>query len=143
MLKIRLQRVGRRNDPSFRVVVTDSHRSTKTGSFLEVLGSYSPIHHIANLKKERILHWISKGAQTSGTLHNLLIKEGVREGKKVNVLPRHTAIVKEQTTGNPQPTINKAEDSTPETEAAPEEMVATVPDEQPAPEPIAEQKPAE
>src|SRR3989344_7577027 len=95
MLKIRLQRVGRRNDPSFRVVVTDSHRSTKTGSFLEVLGSYSPTHHIANLKKERILHWISKGAQTSGTLHNLLIKEGVRQGKKINVLPRHTAIVKE------------------------------------------------
>ena len=97
MLKIRLQRVGRRNDPSFRVEVTDSHRSTKTGSFLEVLGSYSPIHHIASLKKERILHWISKGAQTSGTLHNLLIKEGVREGKKVNVLPRHTPIIKEQT----------------------------------------------
>ncbi|OGG47584.1 30S ribosomal protein S16 [Candidatus Kaiserbacteria bacterium RIFCSPHIGHO2_01_FULL_51_33] len=142
MLKIRLQRVGRRNDPSFRVVVTDSHRSTKTGSFLEVLGSYSPIHHIASLKKERILHWISKGAQTSGTLHNLLIKEGVREGKKVNVLPRHTPIIKEQTTGNPQPAI-KAEDSTPKIEAASEEEVAPVPDEQPAPEPIAEQKPAE
>src|SRR3989344_6288473 len=142
MLKIRLQRVGRRNDPSFRVVVTDSHRSTKTGSFLEVLGSYSPTHHIANLKKERILHWISKGAQTSGTLHNLLIKEGVREGKKVNVLPRHRAIIKEQATINPQPTT-KAEDSTGETEAVPEEVVASAPDEQPAPEPTAEQKSAE
>ena len=96
MLKIRLQRIGRRNDPSFRVVVTDSHESTKTGNFLEVLGSHSPTHHVTNLKKDRILHWISKGAQTSGTIHNMLISQGVTQGKKINVLPRRTVIKKEE-----------------------------------------------
>ena len=42
MLKVRLQRVGRRNDPSFRVVVTDSQNAAKSGKFLEIVGSYDP-----------------------------------------------------------------------------------------------------
>jgi small subunit ribosomal protein S16 len=96
MLKIRLQRTGRKNDPSFRVVVIDSHRGPKTGNYLEMLGSYAPRRHAVALKKERILHWISKGAQVSGTMHNLLITEGVRQGKKVNVLPRKRPIVSEK-----------------------------------------------
>ena len=96
MLKIRLQRVGRRNDPSFRVVVTESKRGPKTGNFLEILGSYSPQEHRRALKADRILHWISKGAQVSGTMHNLLITEGIREGKKINVLPRKTPIKKDE-----------------------------------------------
>ena len=42
MLKIRLQRIGRKNDPAFRVVLTDSKNSTKSGRFLEILGTYNP-----------------------------------------------------------------------------------------------------
>ena len=40
MLKVRLQRIGRKNDPSFRVVLTDSKNSTKSGKFLEILGNF-------------------------------------------------------------------------------------------------------
>ena len=42
MLKIRLQRIGRKNDPSFRAVLTDSKNSTKSGKFLEIVGTYNP-----------------------------------------------------------------------------------------------------
>ncbi len=88
MLIIRLQRVGRKNDPSFRVVVTDSKNGTRSGKYLEVLGSYDARKGKASLEKERISHWISMGAKTSGTMHNLLVSHKVVKGKKVNVLPQ-------------------------------------------------------
>jgi small subunit ribosomal protein S16 len=57
MLKIRLQRIGRKNDPSFRAVLTDSKNSTKSGKFLEILGNYNPKDGTANFKGERIKYW--------------------------------------------------------------------------------------
>lgn len=77
MLTIRLQRVGRKNDPNFRVVVTDSRRAPKSGGFLEVLGSYNPKLNAARLKAERITYWLSHGAQTSDTVRSLLLKNKI------------------------------------------------------------------
>lgn len=88
MLKIRLQRIGRKNDPSFRVVLTDSKNSTKSGKFLEILGTYNPKQKTLNFKNEDIKSWISKGAQVSDTMHNFLVREKVIEGKKLNALSR-------------------------------------------------------
>lgn len=92
MLKIRLQRIGRKNDPSFRAVLTDSKNSTKSGKFLEILGTYNPKVGEKNLNKnfqtDRIKYWISKGAKCSDTMHNFLVHDKVIEGKKVNVLPK-------------------------------------------------------
>ena len=92
MLKIRLQRIGRKNDPAFRVVLTDSKNSTKSGRFLEILGTYNPKAGEKILNKnfntERIKHWLDKGAKLSDTLHNFLVQDKVIEGKKVNVLPK-------------------------------------------------------
>ncbi len=87
MLKIRLQRVGRKHEPTFRVVLTDSRNSTKSGRLLEVLGSYDPRgkRGAQGLKKERISYLISKGAQPTGSIHNLLIKNGILTGKKIHV----------------------------------------------------------
>lgn len=82
---IRLQRVGRKNDPSFRVVVTDKRNSPKSGRFLEIVGTYDSRKDRTELKKERILNWISKGANPTNTIHNLLIEKGVIEGKKIDV----------------------------------------------------------
>lgn len=96
MLKIRLQRVGRKNDPSFRLLVTESTRSPKSGDYIELLGSYDPKRSTEKLNAERITYWLSQGAQTSGTVHNLLVQHSVIKGKKVNVLPKKTPIVKEQ-----------------------------------------------
>ena len=88
MLKIRLQRIGRKNDPAFRAVLTDSKNSTKSGRFLEILGTYNPKAGEKKLETDRIKYWMSKGAKCSDTMHNFLIHDKVIEGKKVNVLPK-------------------------------------------------------
>lgn len=95
MLKIRLQRVGRKHEPAYRLVLTDSKNSTKSGKFLEILGNYdSRRGEQSAFKAERITHWMSKGAQTSDTVHNLLISKKIIEGKKKNVLPKKSPITK-------------------------------------------------
>lgn len=97
MLKIRLQRVGRKNDPSFRVIVTEhSTAAKKPGSFQEVLGSYDPRKDTHELKVERVKYWMERGAQASGTVHNLLLNAGVITGKKINILPKKTVPAKEE-----------------------------------------------
>ena len=88
MLKIRLQRTGRKNDPAFRVVLTDSKNSTKSGKFLEIVGNYNPKKGKTDFNAERILHWISMGAKLSDTMHNFLVDKNIIKGKKINVLPR-------------------------------------------------------
>ena len=96
MLKIRLQRVGRKNVPTFRVVLTDSKNSTKSGKFLEVLGNYDPVNNIKEIKADRVKHWISMGAKPSETIHNFLIDKKIIPGKKINNLPKKKPIKKEE-----------------------------------------------
>jgi len=91
---IRLQRVGRVNIPTFRVVLTDSKNSTKSGKFLEVLGMYDPVNNKKEIKADRVKHWMSHGAKLSDTVHNWLIAEKVIPGKKVNALPKKKPIAK-------------------------------------------------
>ncbi len=91
MLVIRFQRVGRKNDPAFRVVVTEKRSKPKSGE-LEILGSYHPKTKETVLKKERILHWISKGAGLSATVNNLLVSRGVIQGKKIDLVPRKKTV---------------------------------------------------
>ena len=88
MLKIRLQRIGRKNDPAFRVVLTDSKNSTKSGKFKEILGSYNLKKGEVLFKADRITYWMSTGAQVSDTVHNFLVKQKIIEGKKKNVLSK-------------------------------------------------------
>jgi len=85
MLVIRLTRKGKKNQPFFRVVVADKRRSAKGGRTVEDLGYKNPLTKKISLKKERILYWISKGAQPSATIHNLLVSEKIIEEKKIHV----------------------------------------------------------
>ena len=94
MLKIRLQRIGRKNDPSFRAVLTDSKNSTKSGKFLEILGTYNPKVGEKNLLADRIKYWMSQGAKCSDTMHNFLVHDKIINGKKINVLPKKKPTVK-------------------------------------------------
>ncbi|MBI2004829.1 30S ribosomal protein S16 [Patescibacteria group bacterium] len=89
MLMIRLSRVGRKNDPSFRVIVVDSKKKPKTGNYLEMVGSYDSRSDRVDLKIERIKHWMAHGAQTSDTVHNLLVSQKIIDAKKINVLPSY------------------------------------------------------
>ena len=95
MLKIRMQRTGRTNAPSFRIVVIEHTESTKSGHIVEKLGTYNPKTKERNLDGERVKYWLSVGAKASGTMHNMLISTGIIEGKKVNVLPRKSPPKKE------------------------------------------------
>ncbi len=88
MLMIRLQRIGRKNDPAFRVVLTDHKNAAKSGKFLEVLGMYNPKQGTTAFNGERIKEWMGKGAQLSDTVHNFLVEGKIIEGKKVNVLSK-------------------------------------------------------
>jgi len=82
MLKIRLQRFGKKNSPTFRVVLVE-HTAPPKGKFQEILGFYNPKLKQKNLKKERIEYWLSKGAQVSATLHNMLVDEKIIDKPKV------------------------------------------------------------
>jgi len=111
MLMIRLQRVGRRNHAEFRVVVTEKTRAAKSSNYKELVGHYNPHTDAVTLEKERILHWIEMGAQVSPTLHNLLVREEVIKGEKINVLPKKTPIVKKEKSEEKADDDKKAEDT--------------------------------
>ncbi|MBT4722268.1 30S ribosomal protein S16 [Candidatus Falkowbacteria bacterium] len=84
MLSIKLARVGRKNDPFFRLIVLDKKKDTY-GAFLENVGTYNPKTKELKINKESIQEWLSKGAQPTKSVHNILISQGVIEGKKVGV----------------------------------------------------------
>ena len=98
MLAIRLKRVGRTNDPSFRMIVQDHRRSPKkTRGVVEYVGSYDARKGVPQVNAERIKYWLSQGAQASETVHNILIDTKVITGKKVNALNTKTPIKSTQT----------------------------------------------
>ena len=95
-MTIRFQRIGRKNDAAFRIAVLEKERAAKAGGIVERLGSYNPKTKAVSLDKDRVKEWLAKGAQPSDTVRNLLISQGVIEGKKVNVLPKKTAPIVEK-----------------------------------------------
>lgn len=82
---MRFFRVGKKNQPAFKIVVTDKRNPPRGGRFVEQVGFYNPLTKEKLLEKERVQYWIQKGAQPSPTVYNLLIKEGVFQGKKIAV----------------------------------------------------------
>ena len=125
MLMIRYQRIGRTNDPAFRIVALEHARAAKSGRVLEQLGTYNPRTKALGLNEGRVKHWIAMGAKPTGSIHNLLITKGVITGKKVNVLPKKTVPKKEE-----EPVVEAAPAGEPVTEAA--TVAETAPLETPA-----------
>lgn len=85
MLVIRLFRIGKKRQPSFKIVVTDKRNSPCGGRFVEQVGFYNPLTKEKVLKKNRINYWLSVGAKPSPTVHNLLVSEKILETKKIPV----------------------------------------------------------
>ena len=85
MLVIRFFRVGKKNQPSFKIVVTDKRNPPRAGRFIEEVGFWNPQSKEKVLKKDRILYWLSVGAKPSPTVFNLLVSEKIIEGKKIDV----------------------------------------------------------
>jgi len=95
MLMMRLQRVGRKNDPSYRIVVVDKRTSTKSNKTTDLIGSYNPKLGQITINADKAKDWISKGVQPSDTVYNMLVSKKIIEGKKRNALPRKTPIIDE------------------------------------------------
>ncbi|MBI4085631.1 MAG: 30S ribosomal protein S16 [Candidatus Liptonbacteria bacterium] len=84
MLVIRLQRIGKKHQPSYRVVASEK-RSKLGGPPVEDLGHYNPSTKKAVFKNERISHWLGVGAKPTPTVHNLLVKNGVLNSPKMKI----------------------------------------------------------
>ncbi len=112
---IRLQRTGRKHEPTFRVVLTDSKNGPKSGKYLANLGWYDTRikNKVEQMDTEKMKYWMSKGAKLSLTLHNYLVGQKVITGKKLNALPRKSPIKKEVAPEAAKPATAPAAESAP------------------------------
>lgn len=150
MLHIRLRRIGKKKQPTYRLIVCEKAKDPY-GDYLENLGTYNPrtTPSEINLKVDRIKDWISKGAQCSNTVWNMLIDQGVVTGEKRKSIEiskkRKEKLEKKSADKAAAEETKKAEQESakqapaePEAEAAPEPSEST--EEQPTEEPSAEEK---
>lgn len=128
MLAIRLKRVGRTNDPSFRIIVQDHRRSPKkTRGLVEYVGSYDARKGTPQINGERVKYWMSQGARPSATVHNLLIDAKVVTGKKVNAMNKKTKVVSNPAPSKVEGAVSKAAEDAPKKES-PSASAVTAPD---------------
>ena len=82
MVKLRLARAGAKKRPFYRVVASDS-RTPRDGRFIEQIGTYDPKPNPAafTIKEDRLQYWLSVGAQTTETLHRLILAKKQAEKK--------------------------------------------------------------
>ncbi len=118
---IRLARFGKIKHPSYRIIVSDKRKDTQ-GKYLESLGQYYPHKQPTDItvNKDRLLFWMSKGAQLSDTLHNIFVEKKIIEGTKRSLM--HKKEVKEE--AKTEPAAKAAEP----TKEAPAKEAAPVPD---------------
>jgi len=118
-VKLRLMRMGKTKQPTYRVVAADS-RSPRNGRFIELLGTYEPRKDpsVIKLNAEKILKWIENGAQPTERVQKILEIEGVLTGE----VARKTLAAKKQAK---RPVKVKEAPAAEATEAADAEAAAT------------------
>lgn len=121
------------------MVVLEKASGPKAGSNVEVVGTYNPKTKQFAAEGERIQYWMSKGAQVSPSLMNLLIDKKIVEGKKVNVLPKKAPIKKDEPEVAAAPAAAPAAEAAPEAEAVVEAAIAEA---EPAAEEVVAEAPA-
>lgn len=86
MLKIKLSRVGKRKQPTYRLLIVEKQKDP-WGTYIENVGTFNPMvkPKVINLNEERIKYWLSVGAQPTDTVHNMLVTAGIIKDKKRNV----------------------------------------------------------
>ena len=123
MLAIKLQRIGKKHQPSYRLVVAES-RSKMAAPPVEDLGSYNPFTKAATFKKERVAHWVKMGAQPTVKVHNLLVGQGVITTPKIKVkMPK--AVAKVAVVAEPIAEVAPAEEVVAEETPAEEPVMET------------------
>ena len=83
-VKLRLRRMGKKKQPIYKMVASDS-RSPRDGKFLEAVGFYNPLTkpHTLELKEDRIMYWLNVGAQPTHTVKSLLRQQGITLKKEL------------------------------------------------------------
>jgi small subunit ribosomal protein S16 len=83
MLRIRLRRVGKKHQPSYRIVVADS-RAPRDGAYVEWIGHYDPLYDPpkVTLDQEKAVAWLKKGAQPSEAVQRILSWTGITDRVK-------------------------------------------------------------
>lgn len=127
MLMMRLQRIGRRNEAHFKVVVIEKTKGPKSQKYVDIVGSYNPKLGTVTIDESKAKEHLANGVQPSDTVRNFLITKGILEGRKVNVLPKKSPTKKKnapEVEEAPEPAAEApAEEVTEETtEEAPEEV---------------------
>jgi small subunit ribosomal protein S16 len=165
LLRIRLTRVGKKKQPAYRLIVTDS-RSPRDGAFLKIIGHYNPLTEPVTLvvKEDEAVHWLEKGAQPSETAAKLLTRIGVMEragrapvryvGKDVPAAPKKEAKAVAEPKAAPAPPepkaaqpkaaepVAEASDETPAAEAKTETEEPSTEAQEETPETVQEPEPA-
>jgi small subunit ribosomal protein S16 len=95
MLMMRLQRIGRKNNPSYRIVVVDKRTSTKSNKTTDLIGTYNPKAGEIIINADKAKHWLAHGVQASDTVYNMLVSKKIIDGKKRNNLPKKSPIIDE------------------------------------------------
>jgi len=83
-VKLRLRRMGKKNQPIYKMVAADS-RSPRDGKFLEAVGFYNPLTnpHTLDLQEDRIMYWLNVGAEPTHTVKSLLRQSGITLKKEL------------------------------------------------------------
>ena len=141
MLRIRLQRIGRKKRPSYRIVVAEHSTAATKNRYVESLGFYNPIasEKVFNVDKDKLLEWIKKGAKPTNTLARLLKGDGLKgmEPFIVEMKDRKKKKQVEKKPATPAPSDEETHADAPKEEEKPSE------EEKPAEEAPEEEKPAE
>ncbi len=132
MLRIRLRRVGGKKQPSYRIVVAES-TAPRDGKFVENVGFYNPRTEpeTIQVKEERVLYWLSVGAQPSDSLTRLLKKAGtlarferMKAGESMEALVEEAVAAEQTASPKTNPTIRKEVEPVAEVEEPVEEPAA-------------------
>lgn len=116
MLKIRLTRIGKKHQPTYRIVVTPKENPAQ-GQYIDLVGTYNPIQGQVSINNDKAVEWLNKGAQPSERVARLLSQAGVA----------HNSVVVKQYTPKPkeEPVAEAAPEAAPAEEAAEEATVET------------------
>lgn len=114
MLKIRLKRIGKKNDPQYRIVIMPA-RSKRDGKALEYIGYYNPRKKETKLNTKRAEYWLSIGAKPTDTARSILVKQKLlKQQPRPKRLPKKPKkekdIKKEPKSNQPKTQSNKAKD---------------------------------
>src|SRR3989344_5648850 len=119
MLKLRLQRRGKKNYATYRVVVAEQHAPVK-GRFIADVGSYNPHTNALAVDQDAVARWLTQGAQPSATVHNLLVTQGLLAAEKVTIWrPPAVAAAETVKPTSPTPATAAATPEAPSTPPAP------------------------